>query len=96
MSTETAAPTPAAGGSGARSGGSRRGGKDSDRKRRGPFSRLATYWREVVEQLSKVIRPSRQELITYVTVVIVFVSFMVALVAGIDFGVTKGVLALFG
>jgi preprotein translocase subunit SecE len=93
VSTETAAPTPAAGGSGARSG---RGGRDASKKRRGPFSRIATYWREVIEQLSKVIRPSRQELITYVIVVVVFVTFMVTLVAGIDYGVTRLILRVFG
>lgn len=88
MSTETA--VPAAGGSGARSG------KDKKAGRRGPFARISLYLREVREQLSKVITPSRQELVTYVIVVVVFVTFMTAMVAGIDFGVTKGVLALFG
>ena len=90
MSTEIRTPAPAAGGRGARAGG--RG----DKRRRGPFARSATYLREVREQLSKVIRPSRQELITYTTVVLAFVTFMVLLVSGIDYVVTKAVLAVFG
>jgi preprotein translocase subunit SecE len=54
------------------------------------------FYREVVAELRKVIYPSRSELITYVAVVLVFVSTMVALVASIDFGLTKAVLAVFG
>ena len=89
MSTEIQTPAPAAGGRGARKG-------KGDGRRRGPFARAAQYLREVREQLSKVIKPSRQELITYVTVVLVFVTFMVLLVSAIDFGVTHAVLAVFG
>lgn len=90
MSTDIQTPAPAAGGRGARSSGK------GDGRRRGPFARASQYLREVREQLSKVIKPSRQELITYVTVVLVFVTFMVLLVSAIDFGVTHAVLAVFG
>jgi preprotein translocase subunit SecE len=54
------------------------------------------FYREVVSELRKVIYPGRQELVTYVIVVLVFVSAMVAIVASIDFGLTKAVLAVFG
>ena len=40
--------------------------------------------------------PGRRELITYTTVVIVFVAFIVALVAGLDLLFAKGVIAVFG
>jgi len=43
-----------------------------------------------------VIWPGRRELITYTTVVIVFVAFIVALVAGLDLGFAKAVVAVFG
>ncbi len=46
------------------------------------FSRLARFLREVVAELRKVIWPTRNQLVTYTIVVLVFVSFMVALVAG--------------
>ena len=45
--------------------------------------------------MRKVLWPSRSELVTYASVVIVFVVFMVALVAGLDLGFTKLVLVLF-
>jgi preprotein translocase subunit SecE len=59
-------------------------------------TRVATYNRQVVAELRKVIWPTRNELVTYTIVSIVFVTAMVALVALYDFLFTKGVLALFG
>ena len=53
--------------------------------------RLVRFLREVVAELRKVIWPSRQELVTYTIVVMVFVSFMVALVARLDFLFGQGV-----
>lgn len=60
------------------------------------FQRLGLFLREVVAELRKVIWPSRNQMVTYTIVVIVFVSFMVALVAGLDLLFAKGVLAVFG
>ena len=54
------------------------------------------FLQEVVAELRKVIWPSRKQLVTYTLVVLVFVSFMVALVALLDFLVGQGVNALFG
>ncbi|GAA5146654.1 hypothetical protein GCM10023321_06430 [Pseudonocardia eucalypti] len=59
-------------------------------------SRLVRYLREVVAELRKVIWPTRKDLVTYTLVVLVFVSFMVALVAGLDFAFGKAVFAVFG
>jgi preprotein translocase subunit SecE len=69
-----------------------------DRKdtRPGMFSRLFRFLREVVAELRKVIWPTRKQMITYTTVVLVFVAFMVALIALLDLGLAKGVSALFG
>jgi preprotein translocase subunit SecE len=50
----------------------------------------------VFSELRKVIWPTRKELVTYTSVVLVFVTFMVALVSGLDILFAKGVLALFG
>jgi preprotein translocase subunit SecE len=59
-------------------------------------ARITTYNRQVVAELRKVIWPTRNELVTYTIVSIVFVTAMVALVAFYDFIFTKGVLAIFG
>jgi preprotein translocase subunit SecE len=71
-------------------------GKPAERSGRGPVRRLSRFIREVIAELSKVIWPTRKELVTYTAVVIVFVSIMVALVAGLDILFTKGVLLIFG
>lgn len=65
-------------------------------RRPGPLSRTTTYVRQVVAELRKVIWPTRNELVTYTSVVLVFVVIMVSLVAVFDFAFTKGVLAVFG
>ncbi len=89
MSTETHEPAvvaePAVGG---------RGGKSP--RRPGLWHRIRQYYREVVSELRKVIWPGRNELITYVVVVLVFVVFVTAFVAGLDYGLTKAVIGIFG
>ena len=59
-------------------------------------ARLMRFLREVVAELRKVIWPTRKELVTYTIVVLIFVSFMVALVAVLDIAFAKGVFWLFG
>jgi len=81
-SERTPAPSPSGGGRGAR--------------RPGRGNRIATYNRQVVAELRKVIWPTRNELVTYTIVSLVFVTAMVALVALYDFLFTKGVLSVFG
>ena len=54
------------------------------------------FVRESISELRKVLWPSRNELVTYSIVVIVFVVIMVALVAGLDIGFARLVLLLFG
>jgi preprotein translocase subunit SecE len=61
-----------------------------------PVKRLIRFLREVVAELRKVIWPTQRQLVTYTTVVLIFVSFMVALVAGLDIAFAKGVFWLFG
>jgi preprotein translocase subunit SecE len=69
-----------------------------DRKdaRPGMISRMFRFLREVVAELRKVIWPTRKQMITYTAVVLVFVAFMVALIAALDFGLHAGVDKLFG
>jgi len=60
------------------------------------FARVRRFLREVVAELRKVIWPARNQMITYTIVVIVFVTFMVALTAGLDVLFAKVVLTVFG
>jgi preprotein translocase subunit SecE len=61
-----------------------------------PVQRVLRFLREVVAELRKVIWPTRRQLVTYTIVVLVFVSFMVALVYLLDLVFAQGVTFLFG
>lgn len=54
------------------------------------------FFKEVVAEMKKVAWPSRHETIGYSIVVLVSVIVIAALIYGMDFVFTKGVLALFG
>ncbi|MBQ0986205.1 preprotein translocase subunit SecE [Streptomyces sp. F63] len=71
----------------------RRGGK---RGKKGPLGRLALFYRQIVAELRKVVWPTRNQLTTYTTVVIIFVVIMIALVTVIDFGFAEAVKYVFG
>jgi preprotein translocase subunit SecE len=58
--------------------------------------RFVDFVREVVAELRKVIWPTRTELVTYTSVVVVFVVMMLAIVGLLDLGFAKGVLLVFG
>jgi preprotein translocase subunit SecE len=62
----------------------------------GGGGRPARFVRESISEMRKVLWPSRNELVTYSIVVIIFVVIMVALVAGLDAGFAKLVLKVFG
>jgi len=70
--------------------------RDTQEKRTSLIGKGFRYIREVVSELRKVIWPTRKQLITYTSVVLVFVAFMVALVWGLDLGFGWGVFELFG
>ncbi|MDQ1621306.1 MAG: preprotein translocase subunit SecE [Actinomycetota bacterium] len=59
-------------------------------------ARISLFYRQVIAELRKVIWPTRKELVTYTTVVIVFVLVVIAYVTALDFGFSKLVLAVFG
>ncbi len=62
----------------------------------GIFGRIARFFREVVAELRKVIWPTRKELLTYATVVVVFVAVLMSIVALLDTGFAWAVLHVFG
>jgi preprotein translocase subunit SecE len=72
---------------------SRRGGK---RGKKGPLGRLALFYRQIVAELRKVVWPSRNDLTTYTSVVIVFVVVVIAFVSVVDWGFQKLVSSVFG
>ena len=62
----------------------------------GFFARIPVFIRQVVAELKKVVWPTREQLVTYTSVVIVFVTLLALIVAGLDLGFTKLVLLVFG
>ncbi|MCQ6555171.1 preprotein translocase subunit SecE [Streptomyces sp. C10-9-1] len=71
----------------------RKGGK---RGKKGPLGRLGLFYRQIVAELRKVVWPTRSQLTTYTTVVIIFVVIMIGLVTVIDFGFQEAVKYVFG
>jgi preprotein translocase subunit SecE len=69
--------------------------RDRD-ERRNPFARIALFIRQVLTELSKVVRPTRRELLSYTGVVIVFVVIMMAIIYGLDFVFGWAVAWVFG
>ncbi|GCA99630.1 MULTISPECIES: preprotein translocase subunit SecE [Mycobacteriaceae] len=63
---------------------------------RNPFVFVWNYLKQVVAELRKVIWPNRKQMIGYTTVVLVFLVFMVALIGGVDLGLAKLVMWVFG
>jgi preprotein translocase subunit SecE len=66
------------------------------RGKKGPFGRLALFYRQVIAELRKVVWPTRNQLSTYTTVVIVFVVILIALVTLIDYGLNHVASYVFG
>jgi preprotein translocase subunit SecE len=60
------------------------------------FRRVALFVSQILDELRKVVRPTRSELWNYTLVVIVFVTVMMAVVSALDFGFTKLVALVFG
>jgi preprotein translocase subunit SecE len=79
-----------------KTGPPRKSGKTRDADRPNVFGRIINFVREVVAELRKVIWPTRKELLTYTAVVIVFVTIVLSLVAGLDAGFARAVLWVFG
>ncbi|MCX4664393.1 preprotein translocase subunit SecE [Streptomyces sp. SID4919] len=72
---------------------SRKGGK---RGKKGPFGRLALFYRQIVAELRKVVWPTRSQLTTYTTVVIIFVVIMIGIVTVLDLGLDRVAKYVFG
>jgi preprotein translocase subunit SecE len=73
-----------------------RSGRSGGEDKRGLFARMSLFYRQVVSELRKVIWPTRKELVTYTSVVIVFVLIVIAYVSVLDVAFGRLVLAIFG
>ena len=62
----------------------------------GLFARIALFYRQVISELKRVVWPTREQLTTYTSVVLVFVTFIIAVVSIFDLGLTKLVFWVFG
>ena len=82
------------------------GAAGSDRARREPpqkgnpvgrfFAALSLFFSQILDELRKVVRPTRHELVTYTSVVIVFVTAVMAYVWGLDQLIVRLIALLFG
>ena len=62
----------------------------------GLFARVGLFYRQIVSELAKVVWPTRKQLSTYSAVVMVFVTFIIAVVSLFDLVITKLVFWVFG
>lgn len=60
------------------------------------FRSIGLFMAQVLDELRKVVRPTRSELINYTLVLIVFVTAMMLMISGLDWVFTRGVLWVFG
>ncbi len=70
--------------------------KSADGPSRNPLTFVMTYLKQVVAELRKVIWPNRKQMVSYTTVVLIFLAFMVALIGLVDLGLAKLVMTVFG
>ena len=70
---------------------SREDSRRDDGKRTSP----ATFYRQVVAELRKVVWPTQEQLVTYFFVVMVFVIVMMAIVSALDLAFGRLVFAVF-
>lgn len=75
---------------------STRSRRPKDQRTANPFVFLARFFREVVGEMRKVLWPSRRELVVYTIAVIIFVTVLISIVGGLDFGFARLVLLIFG
>ena len=65
-------------------------------ERLGLFSRMALFLRQVMFELKKVVWPTKEQMVTYTAVVVVFVIIMGLIIAALDFAFVQIVLFIFG
>ena len=69
---------------------------EANEERGNIFQRAGRFYRQVVAELRKVVWPSRKQLTTYTAVVLVFVTFIIAVVSLFDLVLAKVTFWVFG
>jgi preprotein translocase subunit SecE len=64
-------------------------------ERPGIIERITVFAHQIVDEMKKVVYPTRKETITYILVVLAFVTIMMVLITGVDFLIGQGVTWLF-
>lgn len=59
-------------------------GRGTAARQGGPIARILLFIRQVIDEMRKVVRPTRQELIQYTIVVLVFILIIMGFVVGLD------------
>jgi preprotein translocase subunit SecE len=80
----------------AKATGTSRKPRKSGERSANPFVFVYNYLKQVVAEMRKVIWPNRKQMLTYTSVVLAFLAFMVALVGLADLGLAKLVMLVFG
>ena len=70
--------------------------KRGDRPSLNPLAYVWNYLKQVIAELRKVIWPNRKQMVSYTSVVLVFLAFMVTLIGLVDLGLAKLVTLVFG
>src|SRR3954464_3480675 len=70
--------------------------KGPERRGLNPITFVWNYLMQVIAELRKVIWPNRKQMVSYTSVVLVFLAFMVALIGLVDLGLAKLVMLVFG
>ena len=78
------------------SGTAKKTAKKEPGESRNPFLYVWNFLKQVVAELRKVIWPNRKQMVSYTTVVLIFLVFMVALISGVDYGLARLVGWVFG
>ena len=60
------------------------------------FMRLGLFIKQIIDELRKVVTPTSKELFVWALAVFIFVLLLMALVTGMDFGLGKLTLWIFG
>ena len=60
------------------------------------FMRIGLFIKQIIDELRKVVTPTSKELFFWALAVFIFVLFLMALVTGMDFGMGKLTLWIFG
>jgi preprotein translocase subunit SecE len=70
--------------------------KQDRASKKGPFGRIALFLRQVIDELAKVVTPTRKELVNYTFVVLVFVLIMMGIISFLDLFFGWGMAWIFG